>query len=349
MSGQTLKEKLNSDRTIVRYLLGESSPQEQTRIEERYFSEPNFLEQVVAVETDLIDAYVRHELTTNERERFENYFLVSHDRRERVEIAEALLTRLAEAPVSSPAPATEAPLPRHPFFALLRPEGLALRFALAGAVLAAVVSGLWLFVENKRLRTQLERAQAEKTYLQQQEQQLQQQLAAREAGNKQSAQAQKFEKPAGENSNQKPAVSTSRTVIASFVLTPGLTRDVEEINRLVIPHGERWRAANPLADVEEINKLVIPHGAQFVRLQINIESRGEYKNYHASLQRVGAGEIWNRTFQRSRGPASKETLAIKLPASLFTSGDYLLTLTGTTATGQVEIAGDYPFTVAKQR
>jgi hypothetical protein len=84
-------------------------------------------------------------------------------------------------------------------------------------------------------------------------------------------------------------------------------------------------------------------------LQINIESNREYKTYRASLQRVGAGEIWRHAFQRSRVAASKEALTIKLPARLLTSGEYLLTLRGTTATDEAEVAGDYPFTVANQR
>ncbi len=315
------------DKTIIGYLLGESAADEQKLIEERYFSDPGFLDLVLAIEDDLVDAYVRHELSPRDREQFENYFLANPDRRERVGVAAALLSQLEASGLYSPAPAIATPLLKRSFLSFLRREGFVMRLAFAAVLLVTVVGGLWLFIENRRLRAELGQAQLEKTHLQRQEQQLQQQLTARGVRNNELAREQEPEKSAGEDSKQKPALpapSTSVPVIASYVLTPGLTRDVGETN-----------------------KLVIPPGAQLVRLQLNLESKGEYVHFHASLERVGAGEIWRHTVQRSRRAASN-ALSIRLPASIFPGGDYLLTLTGTTATGETEVVGDYPFTVVKR-
>lgn len=317
------------DKTIIGYLLGKSAAEEQKQIEERFFSDPGFLDLVLAIEDDLVDAYVRHELSPRDREQFENYFLANPDRRERVGIAEALLSRLEAAGVSSPAPAIATPLPKQSFLSFLRLEGFAMRLAFAAVLLVAVVGGLWLFVQNRRLREQLNQTQLEKTQMQRQAQELQEQLGARGGQNDELAQEQPPKKAAGETSNQSPARSApsiSGPAIASFVLSPGLTRDV-------------W----------ETNKLVIPRGTQLVRLQLNIESSGKYKTYRASLQRVGAGEVWRHTFPRSRETLSKEALSVKLPASLFPGGDYLLTLTAETATGETEVVGDYPFTIVRRK
>jgi hypothetical protein len=79
---------------ISRYLLEDVTPSEQEEIERRYFSDPEYLALVEAVEGDLIDAYVRRDLSREDRERFERHFLRTRKRRERVKMAEALLEHL---------------------------------------------------------------------------------------------------------------------------------------------------------------------------------------------------------------------------------------------------------------
>jgi hypothetical protein len=75
---------------ISRYLLRDVTAQEQEEIERRYFSDPGYLALVEAAEGDLIDAYVRRELSRSQRKRFEEHFLCTRSRRERLKMAEAL-------------------------------------------------------------------------------------------------------------------------------------------------------------------------------------------------------------------------------------------------------------------
>jgi hypothetical protein len=79
---------------ISRYLLEDVTPAEQEEIERRYFADPEYLALVEALEGDLIDAYVRRDLSRADHERFERYFLRTRTRRERVKMAEALLAHL---------------------------------------------------------------------------------------------------------------------------------------------------------------------------------------------------------------------------------------------------------------
>ncbi|HEX9984265.1 MAG TPA: zf-HC2 domain-containing protein [Thermoanaerobaculia bacterium] len=106
-----------SDATITRYLLGNLEEQEQDRLEQQYFTDPELLALVEATEDDLIDAYIRGELSAADRARFESHFLRSRRRRERVKTAEALLARL-------PSKSSRAPV----WFAFA--AALALMFAL---------------------------------------------------------------------------------------------------------------------------------------------------------------------------------------------------------------------------
>jgi anti-sigma factor RsiW len=78
------------DSLLVRYHLGELSPGERDAVEDRYFADDAFHEQVLAAEEELIDSYVRGELSAEQSKHFESWFLQADDRRERLEFAKAL-------------------------------------------------------------------------------------------------------------------------------------------------------------------------------------------------------------------------------------------------------------------
>jgi ferric-dicitrate binding protein FerR (iron transport regulator) len=75
---------------IFRYLLQDITSKEQEEIERRYFSDPEYLAQIEAAEGDLMDAYLRGELSRAHRNLFEENFLCTRARRERLKMAEAL-------------------------------------------------------------------------------------------------------------------------------------------------------------------------------------------------------------------------------------------------------------------
>jgi anti-sigma factor RsiW len=80
---------------LIRYLLGEASPEECGELEAKYLSDGDFFEELVAAENDLIDAYASGQLSAPDRARFEEYFLVTSERRRRVEFAKALRSHVA--------------------------------------------------------------------------------------------------------------------------------------------------------------------------------------------------------------------------------------------------------------
>src|SRR5262245_52027211 len=80
----------------VRYLLGVATEQEKTALEETLFKDPAALEEISAVEDELIDDYLSGELATDERSQFERAYFASPQRRERVEFARTLRKRLAK-------------------------------------------------------------------------------------------------------------------------------------------------------------------------------------------------------------------------------------------------------------
>src|SRR6185503_7146155 len=88
---------VDNEKLILRYLLGELPEDQQVEIEDRAFSDKDYLATITAVENDLIDEYVRGDLTAADQQRFESRFLASAERRKRVEFAKALRTVVSEA------------------------------------------------------------------------------------------------------------------------------------------------------------------------------------------------------------------------------------------------------------
>jgi hypothetical protein len=113
---------------ITRYLLEDVTPSEQEAIERRYFSDPDYLALVDTVEDDLIDAYVRRDLSLDDRERFERYFLRTRKRRERVRMAEALLEHVPK-----------------------RRSSMPMILAIAAMVAVLIGLGLWLATRQARI------------------------------------------------------------------------------------------------------------------------------------------------------------------------------------------------------
>src|SRR5688572_732884 len=91
---------LKSEKLIAQYLLGELPEEQQVEIEGRAFSDQEFMAGITSVENDLIDEYVRDEMSASDRQRFESRFLASESRRKRVEFARALAHLLPETRVT---------------------------------------------------------------------------------------------------------------------------------------------------------------------------------------------------------------------------------------------------------
>src|ERR1044072_4280881 len=78
------------DDRLVRYLLGLMPEEEAARMEEVYLANDELNDDLQAAERELIDRYVEGSLSKTERERFENFFLCSPGRKERLRFARTL-------------------------------------------------------------------------------------------------------------------------------------------------------------------------------------------------------------------------------------------------------------------
>lgn len=76
---------------IRNYLLGyRQAEAERRKIEERLMLDDDYFEQISMQEEELIQDYVDGQLNPEERRRFEKYFFISEERRQKIKFARAL-------------------------------------------------------------------------------------------------------------------------------------------------------------------------------------------------------------------------------------------------------------------
>src|SRR5437016_4920897 len=229
--------------SIERYLLGDLPEDEQVRLEDRAFSEPEYLLAVQAIEKDLIDEYARGELSASDRQKFDEHFLASDERRRKVEFARAFARVSSEYTTAE----TSAVTPES-WWVILRGSlggrSLALGFSVAALVLLFLVAGLWFLRE--RTRSQPEQAQNPPTP------QASPPIQLNGATPEQLAQNEATPIP----TPNKPTLSpeASRPVNASLLLLPGTSRSTENQQQLLIPHAAESAQLRVLVDRAETYK-----------------------------------------------------------------------------------------------
>jgi hypothetical protein len=93
-----------TDERIIAYLLEELPEEEAEQFEDECFAQERWPEQLRLVEEDLIDNYLRNELGPELRRRFEDNYLTTAARHERVGLAAALLRHVDETQAAAQEP-----------------------------------------------------------------------------------------------------------------------------------------------------------------------------------------------------------------------------------------------------
>ena len=94
--GERMNEQVLNDGLARQFLLGQLPPEEQGRIEELAFQDPDTFAFLQAAEDDLVDEFLYNELSSDEKQLFRTHFLTRPGRRQNVRIARALKQYLEE-------------------------------------------------------------------------------------------------------------------------------------------------------------------------------------------------------------------------------------------------------------
>jgi hypothetical protein len=153
-----------SDEAIRRFLFGSLSAAEQTAFEERLFTDGTFETQVRRAECELTDDYAFERLSPAERELFEQRFLVSTGRQQKLSLSKALrdhfATEVTQTVSSRTPPVRTVTSSRDMTIGerlqrLLGPKQPSWRLAFGLVILSLLAGTIWMVVRRPALRQQL--------------------------------------------------------------------------------------------------------------------------------------------------------------------------------------------------
>jgi hypothetical protein len=333
-----LSETAKKDTTEMRYLLGDLSEEEKTRLEEAFFADDSTFEALELAEEELIDAYVGNELSPEEQQQFEAKLLKSPRLLERVNFARALAEKADSllSPESEPSiePArsfsSPAAKPKVGWWGAFFGQRPALRMAMAACGVLILVAGLVLVSRWLRLRN--ERLTSEQAALQRQKEELQRSTNLRETPTPELQQSTNLREPPSrelqrstnlrEPTNRHPVLST----IATVFLTPGSLRSGDGSRR----------------------ELPIGPGINTARLQLALE-KNDYPAYSAQVKTADGTVVFRKSGLKAHNGGSGLQLLVSVTARRLTAGDYMVHVDGVTKSGQVEGVNDYPFRVVAEK
>ena len=339
MSKQTI-----SNQTITQYLLGSLQEAETDRLDELSFVDDEFAHALETAEKDLIDAYVQGELTGATLEQFRASYLSSPVRREKVVFAQAFQS-FAEKNTAAHASAAVAEAQRK---ATMKPERWSwfrfprflsgppsvLQWASVAAALVLLITGVWIVMDNIRVRQELSRTQSGRDTPGHREEELRQELERQRLHSTQTeqelarvrAERERLEQElaqAGSQRTRTPEKQAGSSIVA-FILAP------------------------QMRDVAQVPVVSIPYATDEVEMQLRLEPN-EYPAYRVSLlDQSGTQSLWRSGIAKARTTSSGNILGVRLRTELLKPHMYVLRVSGVPAKGAAEPLGDYRFKVVRQ-
>jgi hypothetical protein len=298
-----------------RYFLGDLPQEERDRLENRYLADGEIFEELIATEHDLIDAYVRGELTDDERRKFELEYFKSPQRRQKVGFARALnqVSALANQAVVS-----QTASPWKKVWAAFSVQQMIPQWALGAAAVMIVASGSLLMMQNYRLGVALQQGVEGQAALRREEDTLRQHIAELEGNSK-----DQFHKT--QEGSQIAKLETPMGPEVTLMLTPDIARGLERPQ----------------------NTLTLPTNTSHLRFQLMLD-RDEYKTYEAVLMTVERKEVLVGKALQGHKIRGNFVVTWRLSADLLPSGDYVVQLKGQPAAGSLEDVESYSFRVLRR-
>jgi hypothetical protein len=321
----------DSDNKITQYLLGTLPAEEAERLDELSITHDGFAEALKVAENDLVDAYVRGELTGWQLERFQSFYLASPLRREKVKFGNALRT-FVTTPASFQPSTEQKTLPssvpaakRRSLWELVTTPNRVLQFGTALATLALVIVGGWLVLQNIRLRQQVTATQMRRDALTLREQQLLSELER--------------ERQASVTSQQELSrVREERQELEEQLSKTQAPSSLAEASIAVIRLVPQMRGAS------QVQTLSVLPQTQRITTRLELEA-SDYPVYRVALVDASSDRVLWRSGRLTAG--ADKTLSVSFPANLLKPQTYLMRVSGVSIGGQSETVADYPFRVAR--
>jgi hypothetical protein len=321
---------------MMKYLLGNLSATEEEAFEEEFFADGETFAHLLAVENDLVDGFIKGELTGTDRRRFANRLLATPEGRQKLENAQALRQHIDNAKSLAP-PA--APV-KTPFWQSLldffRPQTPAFQYALMGALLLSTIGLAWFVYKTTDLQRKLEVAENHEPRVLQ----LQRDL---EAARKREDEWQRY---LAQQSGQNEALSeqlrseTQRIEEMELELANLKQRQPSIFTAVVAPGIGRGG---------EPTKITLPLNAEVLKLQLPLPpDKHDYPTYSAEVNEADGGRILSQKNLKPQPSRNGKNLVMRVSPRIFKEKTYLVFVKGLMADGRVDNVEAYQFSIDKR-
>jgi anti-sigma factor RsiW len=309
----------DNENTLRRFLLGTLPAAEREALEDRFVLEGELFDALNAAEEDLLEEYARGELSLPERQQIERHLLLVPRNRERVQLLSVMQTAFERGQARAD-PAFARQKKDSSFF-----RSQALRYALAAACLVLVCGVVWWLLPNRAREDSLQAnsAPSSNSGVQTPTPEAAPTIPSLATNNQpmtngsnSSANAVPQNSPSNNKTDAPPPPRPARPFVATLLLTPGATR------------GEG-----------SASELILPARAQAARIRLVLET-DDYTRYRAVLSDEDGATVWTSGTLKARG----QSVTLNIPRRFLREGDYLLKLSGLTASDSTGVA-DYSFRI----
>lgn len=313
---------------MVRYLLGLSTEEERAEVEEQFFSNREYFDQLVALENSLIDDYVTDRMPVEQRIAFEKN--IAPHQREDTAFSRALMEAITKKKVRLAAtPKTK--LVRHDQAAVL--PIFAKRPFVIGVSLAALVFlcvAVALLFRSQSLSSRLSQSEAELTQLRGQSEEVERQLSQERFKKEQLAVDLKAEQ-------DRRIEADSRAASAGSSYNPDRLSDVLLValtNRFISRGGSGAAREIPVAEHH-----------RWIRFQVSVKGYGSFESYRLTIKIPGGNTVFDS--DPIKATASSK-LAVNVPTERLNQGQYIAVLSGDRPGSDREGLQDYSFRLKYQ-
>jgi hypothetical protein len=305
----------------VSYLLGDLPEKERDEFEERLFLDADLSFFLDATENDLVDEYVRGELSAEQIKKFEENLLLADSRREKLQIASVLQEK-----VFNKKSAVVAAVPQVSVWerlsAIFRVPRLVWAGGLVTVILFLLIGGFWLSrqTENNQVVADFDKNQNLSI----------EPVRKPTVENFPNINAPQNIKQKLTNTNENPKPSpatvlpknTKQPTVFGFTLLPPMRS------------GER-------------PTLIVPPDAQTIRLRVQHNNTREFIKYRAEIRDSSGDLIWSREIAVGKKTLQKPII-LDVRSGALGTGSYELTLSGITSDAQLEEVNFYNFAVRQK-
>jgi len=337
-----MKEKMHDLGVITDYLLKALPEEELERFDELSVTDDQFVDELHLVENELLDSYVRGNLTGKTLEQFKAAYLNGADGEQKVAFAHALqalgkknplplLEKVQTGKAINPQPGMTV-YRRFSLWDVFRIPRLA-QFGVATAALVLVIVGGLLVIENTRLGRQLSKEGVNNSAPAQQAQEAQRELERP----RESISTGEKELASNRNVNEGEQQSESKTPVRPPSTLSGAPRNVSVSSFVLTPQ---------MRGPGEIKIVTVPANTSVVAIKVQLEPN-QYSSYQVVVLNESNRVLWRSNTINFRQKTDQKNLSISFQAALLTEGTHVLQVYGIDER-KSELLGDYPFKVMKQ-